>query len=135
MRMNSLETQETELSRSREARGLDLTVSVLRREGMKTGWSLITLRLLARWYLVSHSRITQAISDRAWFFQAALVVDNPFASSRLGPRALQFRNLLFPLIGQCQRRYCEWGRVRRLLLLAAGSSKGWYISRPHFSPQ
>ena len=86
------------MSRSREVLGLDITVAVLRREGTDAGWSLITLRLLARWYLLSHSRITQAISDRAWFFQAALVVDNPFASSRLGPRALQFRNLLFPII-------------------------------------
>ena len=111
---------------------LNLTLTFHRRGLSFASWRILVIRKIGAHLLETHSHIMTATAFQSGAGHPSFLMDNPYASSRLGPRTLQVRSLLFQDTRDSLRSYREGRNDRYILSLAVGSMEGWHISRPRY---
>ena len=130
LRVCDRELGDSLLTRRRLA--LNLTLTFHRRGLSFASWRVLVIRKIGAHLLETHSHIMTATAFQSGAGHPSFLMDNPYASSRLGPRTLQVRSLLFQDTRDSLRSYREERNDRCILSLAVGSMEGWHISRPRY---
>ena len=111
---------------------LNLTLTFQRRGLSLACWRILVIRRISAHLLGTHYHIITATACQSGAGHPSFLMDNPYASSRLGPRIIQTRSLLFQDIRDSLRLYREGRNDRYILSLAVGSMEGCHISRPRY---